>query len=52
MWGVVIPVSLMLSYLTGLNIFILFPLCQATEILKAVFGGILLKKIRWAKQLS
>ena len=52
MWGVVIPVSLVLSYLTGLNIFILFPLCQSTEILKSLFGGILLKKINWAKKLS
>ena len=52
MWAVVIPVSLALSYLTPLNIYILFPLCQATEIVKAFFGGFLLKKTRWARRLS
>ena len=51
MWAVVMPVSLSLSYLTSIPIYLLFPLCQATEILKAFFGLFFLKKIDWAKQL-
>lgn len=51
MWTVVIPVSVVLSYLTSIPITLLFPLCQATEILKAFFGLFFLKRINWAKRL-
>ena len=51
MWAIVIPVSMLLSYCTDLGIYLLFPLCQSTEIVKSFFGGFLLKKTRWARQL-
>ena len=51
MWAVVMPVSIILSYFTSIPIYLLFPLCQATEILKAFFGLFFLKKINWAKQI-
>ena len=51
MWTVVMPVSLILSYCTSIPITLLFPLCQATEILKAFFGLFFLKRTHWARRL-
>jgi Na+-driven multidrug efflux pump len=51
MWGFVIPFSLAMTYLTGLDIRWLFVLCQSTEIIKVIIGFIILKKVNWAKKL-
>lgn len=51
MWSIVIPISALLAYATGVNIYILFAVCQATEILKVIFGAILLRRGSWLKQL-
>lgn len=51
MWGVVMPVSICLAYLTEINIKILFAICQGVEAIKFVFGLVLLKKGSWVKTL-
>lgn len=51
MWIVVVPFSLILSKFTDLNIFLLYPLCQGLDVIKAVFGFYLLKKSKWANKL-
>ncbi len=51
MWVIVCPICFVLSSLTSISIYWLFPICQATEILKVAFGVLLLKKSNWAKKL-
>ena len=51
MWAIVIPTAAVLGYLTSLNIYWLFFLCQSLEIVKACFGAVLVKKGTWVKQL-
>lgn len=51
MWVIVIPVSYILSRFTGVGIHVLFAVCQGVEILKSVFGYILLKRGAWVHQL-
>ena len=51
MWLVVVPVAFCLSRFTGLSIWILYPICQGLEIVKMIFGAILLKRGTWVRQL-
>ncbi|MBO5883565.1 MAG: MATE family efflux transporter [Clostridia bacterium] len=51
MWAISIPLSFILSRFTPLSIFLMYPICQGTDILKATFGAILLKKVNWAQSL-
>ena len=51
MWAVVLPVSFILSRFTGMNIHLLFAICQGTEIIKAIFGYVLLRRGTWVRQL-
>ena len=51
MWACVVPVSAVLAYFTGLNIYVLYAVCQATDILKVIFASILLKKYNWARRM-
>lgn len=51
MWLIVIPLSFILSRFTGMDIYLLFAICQGAEIVKAVFGFYLLKKGTWVKRL-
>jgi len=51
MWCITIPVSMIFTYLTGLNIFILFAICQFVDTFKCIFGALLLKYSRWANVL-
>lgn len=51
MWIIVLPVSFVTAYFTGLEIHWLFAICQATDILKCIFGFILLRRGTWARQL-
>ena len=51
MWAVVIPFALLLAHGTSLPIFPFYALCQCTDILKAAFGYILLKRGTWARRL-
>lgn len=51
MWVIVIPTAAILGHFTGLNIYLLYLVCQSLEILKAIFGAILVKRGTWVKQL-
>ncbi len=51
MWAAVVPVSMLLSNLTGLSIFYLFPICHGVELLKIPLGAILLRWGGWARRL-
>ena len=51
MWACVVPISAILAYATDLSIYWLYPLCQATEILKVALGIILLCKYNWARKM-
>ncbi len=51
MWSITLPVVFSLSRFTAMGIHWLFVAGTAAEVLKCVFGFILLKKVNWAKQL-
>lgn len=51
MWSVVVPISAVFAYVTNVNIYVLFAVCQATEVLKVIFGVVLLRRGSWLKQL-
>ena len=51
MWAIVMPVSLLLTYFTGIGIHLLFILCQGVESIKFILGAVLLKRGNWATQL-
>jgi putative MATE family efflux protein len=51
MWSITIPVVFCLSRFTDMGIHWLFVAGTFAEVLKCVFGFILLKKVNWAKQL-
>ena len=51
MWVIVIPTATVLGHFTALNIYWLFLICQSLEIIKALFGAVLVKRGTWVKQL-
>lgn len=51
MWAVVMPTSLVCAYLTNMNIFTMFIICQGVDVLKCTFGALLLKHGGWEKVL-
>jgi putative MATE family efflux protein len=51
LWGAVIPVTATLAYLSPLPILPLFIIGQGVESLKCIFGGILLRRGTWIRQL-
>ena len=51
MWTIVLPVVVSLSRLTPIGIHWLYVAGTLAEVLKCIFGFILLKKVNWAEQL-
>ena len=51
MWCITMPVSLVFAYLTEINVFALFVICQFVDTLKCIFGAFLLKHGGWANVL-
>ena len=51
MWILVLPLSFVLSRFTGMNIHLLFAICQSTEAIKAALGLFVLNKGTWVRQL-
>ena len=51
MWVLVAPLVFVLSRFTDMSIHWLFVAGQSVEIIKCMFGSVLLSKINWAKQL-
>ncbi len=50
-WVIHIPFALLLVYKTDLPIMMLFPICQAVEIVKSTIGLILVKKGVWIRNI-
>lgn len=50
-WVVVVPFAYGLSHFTGLNIFVVYFLCQTIELIKCVIGAILIKKDVWISNI-
>ncbi|NLG25052.1 MAG: MATE family efflux transporter [Clostridiales bacterium] len=50
-WGIVIPFAYLLVYKTGLDIMILVPAVQSTELLKCMLGLLLVKKGVWIRNI-
>ena len=51
MWAIAYPIAFSLSRFTDMDIYSLFLLCQSAEVIKTIFGLILLKKVDWARQV-
>lgn len=51
MWALAIPLTMILAYFTPLGIYWLFPICQGTEVIKALFGMFLVGRGTWQRQL-
>ncbi len=51
MWTIVIPTVMLLTHCTTVNIHLLFIAGNLAEMLKCIFGFLLLRKIDWANQL-
>lgn len=51
MWLIVVPVSFALSRFTGMDISLLFLLCQGVEIFKAALGAVLVCRGNWLNTL-
>lgn len=50
-WGVCVPLALVLSRYTGLPIVPLYFVCQATEVIKCFLGGIMLRRGTWIQNI-
>lgn len=50
-WVVAFPLAFVLSRFTDMNFHLLYLLCQGAEVIKVVFGAILLNKVNWARQI-
>ena len=51
MWCIVVPLCMILAYLTPISIYMLYFITQMTEGLKALFGMVLLKRGAWVKKI-
>ena len=50
-WTIVVPIATVLGHFTGMNIYWLYLCCQSLEIVKGIFGLVLVKHGSWVKQL-
>jgi len=51
MWGLVIPITAALSYFTNMGIHEIFAISMSTELIKAGFGYLLLRRGTWVRQI-
>lgn len=51
MWIIGVPVAMLLVHLTPFDIITVYALTRATEILKVVFGALLIKRGTWSKRI-
>ena len=51
MWIVVIPLCAILGYFTNMNIYLMFFVCQAADIVKCILGYLMLKRRTWVRRL-
>ena len=51
-WGFCVPLAWGLTRFTGIGIIPLFAICQATDLIKCVLGGIMIKQGKWIQNLT
>lgn len=51
-WVVIVPLAYCLAYFTKLDIFVVYFLCQAIEIVKCIIGAIFIKKDIWISNIT
>ncbi|MDA3732947.1 MATE family efflux transporter [Niameybacter massiliensis] len=51
LWLVSIPLAFMLAYYTGINILVVYLMCQLVDIFKCILGYVLLRKGIWIQNL-
>jgi len=50
-WIVVVPFTFVLIRFTALDILVLYPICQLTDVLKCIVGIIVVKSGNWAQNI-
>ena len=51
-WGFCVPLAYILTRFVGIGIIPLFAICQATDLIKCVIGGIMIKQGKWIQNLT
>ena len=51
-WGFCVPLAYGLTRFTDIGIIPLFAICQATDLIKCVLGGIMIKQGKWIQNLT
>ena len=51
-WGFCVPLAYVLTRFMGIGIIPLFAICQATDLVKCVIGGIMIKQGKWIQNLA
>ena len=51
-WGFCVPLAWVLTRFVGISILPLFAICQATDLIKCVLGGIMIKQGKWIQNLT
>lgn len=51
-WGFCVPLAYVLTRFVGISIIPLFAICQATDLIKCVIGGIMIKQGKWIQNLT
>ena len=51
-WAVCVPLAYCLSRFTGIGIVPLYAICQGTDLVKCIVGGIMLKQGKWIQNLT
>ena len=51
-WGFCVPLAYVLTRYVGISILPLFAICQATDLIKCVIGGIMIKQGKWIQNLT
>ena len=51
-WGFCVPLAYILTRYVGISIIPLFAICQATDLIKCVLGGIMIKQGKWIQNLT
>ncbi len=51
-WGFCVPLAYILTRYVGIGILPLFAICQATDLIKCVIGGVMIKQGKWIHNLT
>ena len=51
-WGFCVPLAYILTRFVGIGILPLFAICQATDLIKCIIGGIMIKQGKWIQNLT